>query len=211
MKLNRPDVNSQSYWDNLYRAGTGERAGWFHHSKPEGAIKTFFDKEIKNKIKIGETRFIEIGGGTGMGAEIVRVDYPRLICCNLDISFKATERGKKKYPFIQQICFDLNNNTEALGLNNRFDILVCQETLEHLREPIQSMGYIMGFLRIGGVAFFSFPYNEQYNGGAEHINSFDYNDIPRLFYKFTSELTVTNYQPFNGANLHFAAKFRRTK
>lgn len=209
-RLNRKDINTIDYWNGLYTKG--ERAGWFHHPKKEGSIKTFFHQEIQEMIENGGYNFIEIGGGTGLGVEIVRKDYPDLECFNLDISSKAVERGKVKYPKVRHICHDLKNDTEVLKLSDTFSILICQEVIEHLERIQISINYIMKLVKLGGVCFFSFPFNEQHNGGAEHIYTFDYNSIYKLFFKYTDEVTVCNYQPFiNSKHLHLAVKFFKTK
>jgi 2-polyprenyl-3-methyl-5-hydroxy-6-metoxy-1,4-benzoquinol methylase len=38
-----------------------------------------------------------------------------------------------------------------------FDVLICGDVLEHLRDPWVAMGYLCGFLRPGGVALVSLP------------------------------------------------------
>ena len=212
MKLNRPDVNTLEYWNNNYKKG--ERGGWWRNTKPLGEIKTFLSKEldlfVTDMPKGYKPKLIEIGGGTGLGGSRVLNDYPQLELYNLDISTYATEVGKEKYPNIKQVCWDCNQDSKSLGLDNKFDFLIAQEVLEHLKNPVQSLKYMMNLLKIRGYAFIGTPYREGYTGGPEHIQSFEYADIPGLFFQFTDEVTVCNFMPI-GANLHMGIKFKKTK
>ena len=211
MKLKRPDINTEEYWSNNYRKG--ERGGWWKGSKPLGGIDNFFTKEIICFMTChspNQTKLIEIGSGTGLGGTRILNDFPNLKVYNSDISTYAINIGKEKYPEIEHICWDSNTDSSKLNLNETFDFLIAQEVLEHLKNPISSLEYMMKLLKIGGMAFIATPYQEGMSGGAEHIQTFSYNDIPSLCYKFTDEVTVCNFQPI-GVNLHMGIKFRKTK
>ncbi len=209
-KLNRPDLNTKEYWDKLYDGK--ERKGWWINSTPLGSVKTFMGREIEAKINESKLKFIEIGGGNGAGASIIKSEFTELDVYNLDISNTAIKQGSKKFSNIKQVCFNLNNNIDTLGLNNKFDIVLCQETIEHLNNMLFGIEQIMKLLKIGGIACFSFPNNEKYTGGAEHLWTFDHNSIPILFYTYTNEVTVCNFRPFGkNPHLHLLTKFVKTK
>lgn len=57
-RLNRKDINTIDYWNGLYTKG--ERAGWFHHPKKEGSIKTFFHFLLMNSIMEEQSIFIHL-------------------------------------------------------------------------------------------------------------------------------------------------------
>ena len=209
-KLNRPDVNTKEYWDKLYK--NGERRGWWHNSTAPGSIRTFFKKDILEKIHNGENNFIEVGGGNGAGADIIKEEFKNINVWNLDISATAIETGKKKFPTVNQVCFDLQKNIDILNLNNTFNILLCQETIEHIENLAFSLDQIMKLLKIGGVACFTFPNSEKYTGGFEHIWSFNHDSIPKLFYKYTDEVTVCNFKPFEkNSHIHLLTKFKKQR
>lgn len=209
--IKRKDINTPDYWNGLYT--NGERRGWWHNFIPLGSIETFFRAEILKQLdKNKNSKFIEIGGGNGAGAEIIRGEFPSLEVWNLDISSTAIEQGSKKYPLIHQVCFNLNSNIDSLSLNNSFDIILCQETIEHIENLQSALDQIMKLLKINGVCCFSFPNNEGYTGGFEHIWTFDHNSIPKLFYKYTNEIIICNFQPFGkNTHLHLLVKFYKTK
>jgi len=205
MKLSRPDINTQEYWNNNYKRG--ERGGWWTMDRPQASIKTYMSKEI---AQTPNGKLIEIGGGSGLGPQRILADYPQLDIYNADISDYAIELGKEKYPSITHLVWDANTNSASLKLANQFDILVTQETLEHLKQPKQSLQYMMKLLKVGGYAFIGTPLNEGDTGGAEHIHTFSYEETMRWLFAYTSEVTVCHFTPI-GNNLHLGVKFQKTK
>lgn len=209
MKLNRSDINTKEYWDKNYRKG--ERGGWWKMDKPTGSISTYMSKEIEQAIEANkEAKLIEIGGGTGLGGQRILADHPKIKVYNVDISPYAIEVGTEKYPEITHLCWDANTKSTSLSLANQFDILITQETLEHLKNPQVSLCEMMKLVKLGGCVFIGTPLNEGSTGGAEHIHTFSYEETMRWLFRYTGEVTVCHFSPI-GNNLHLGVKFCKTK
>ena len=183
--LNREEnPNTCEHWDVLYQGG--HRCGWWNDG-----LAPFLQNEIALMSVTGRQNFIEIGGGTGLSASIIKSQFPELNCYNVDLSAKAIECGKELYPDITHICHDVHNKFD-IGMT--FDILLCQEVIEHLENPYLGVQNMMAILDKGGLACFTFPYDEK-GGGPEHLWAFEYSDIRDMFLAFANEITICKFVP----------------
>jgi ubiquinone/menaquinone biosynthesis C-methylase UbiE len=207
-ELDRADINTKGYWNEMYN-GKQRGGWWFNMQQPDQShLKDFLVNDIQG---IGcNAKLIEIGGGDGYSANRIRMECDNIEAWNLDISSLAIEAGKAKYPDVQHICCDLLQPVEHLTLNSYFDILICQEVIEHLADVHTGIKHIISFLKPGGLACFTFPNNEGNAGSEEHLWSFTHNDLPELFFRYTDEIVVCDFRPFNPNHLHILVKFKKT-
>lgn len=200
--LNRTqNFNTAEYWDSLIE----NRSGWWNDG-----LRQFLAPEIGMQVALGRYRYIEIGGGCGQAAKLVKDEFPLLQCWNVDFSSEAIKRGNEMYPYITHICHDVHYQFPE-GLRNCFDILVCQEVIEHLENPVMGIDNVMDLVAHNGLVCFTFPYSEGEQDGFLHLWSFDYSELRDLFFKFTSEIIVCKFvPPSKYPNLWGCIKFWKT-
>lgn len=188
--LNRQaNLNTTVEWNKLYQ--TENRPGWWNDG-----LKRFLVNEIHLQIEFNHYNYIEIGGGLGCAASIIKAEFPLLNCCNVDFSAEAIKRGKELYPEITHICHDVHYPF-AQELWGSGDILICQEVIEHLENPPLGIQNIMAILKTGGLACFTFPYAEGEQDGFLHLWSFDYSELRDIFFPFTDEIIVCKLVPLS--------------
>lgn len=194
-KFQREDFNTPENWDAEYKIT--ERGGCWRLG-----IDKFLAPDF---LEFSPQRYIEVGGGTGLCLTLVRPDLPTADLWNCDISPYAIGLGKQKYPFATHICCDLNK--ELLLPQNYFDVIVSQEVLEHLQDPVKSVKFMMDILKDGGIAFFMFPLNDYEEQCHHHLWSYDLNSLDDLFMSHTNQITFRYFKP--GQHLYIWVKFRK--
>lgn len=200
-KRNQLDVNTQEYWNDNYKKG--ERAGSWK------TIKPFLDYEIQKVLSDDKVSLIDVGGGTGLFAQLVKNDFPQIEVCNLDISSYATTLGKEKYPQVSQVCLDVNQDFPS-ELLEKFDFVICQELLEHIKEPLHLLDSLWSMVKKGGLLWISCPHDEGNWAGIEHINlNFTHDDV-HIFWGLSPEITFCKCNNYN-EELSLAFKARKRK
>lgn len=79
---------------------------------------------------------------------------------------------------------DLCVNNGSLIPNNRFDIVVCTEVLEHTLQPFNAVNEIERILKPGGIALISTPYNFRIHGPLPDCWRFTEHGLRALFSNF---------------------------
>ena len=210
-KLNRENINTRDYWNQKY--SNSERGGWLCSGWIYNGVivQSDLDKFLYPQInlllsKCSNIKCIEIGGGDGYGPNLLSKKFPELEIWNIELSDVAVIRGKEKYPHINHIYHDI---LTPLNLNFMFDILICQEVIEHLDNISLGIKNMMDLLKSEGFALFTFPLNEHYFGAIEHVWSLDYNGAAQLFFPYTNAITFCKFTPIGG-NLHGCVYFDKS-
>lgn len=79
---------------------------------------------------------------------------------------------------------DLCNNNQALISDNRFDIVVCTEVLEHTLNPFRAVDEIWRVLKPNGIVLVSVPYNFRIHGPLPDCWRFTEHGLRALFKDF---------------------------
>ena len=82
--------------------------------------------------------------------------------------------------YIADLC---ENNSKTIS-DNRFDIVVCTEVLEHTLQPFDAVDEIERILKPGGVALISVPCNFRIHGPLPDCWRFTEHGLRELFKKF---------------------------
>lgn len=100
-------------------------------------------------------RVLEIGAGdgstlvelkrTGRAREVVGVELTRL-----------TDGRQDRQEIDRFIIADVETHSLEL-MPDSFDVIICGDVLEHLRNPWATLSYLKGFLRCGGLCIISLP------------------------------------------------------
>lgn len=100
--------------------------------------------------------------------------FPKATIETLDIS---TDAGTT---YVADLC----DNNSGLIPDNRFDIVVCTEVLEHTLQPFNAVNEIERILKSGGIALISTPYNFRIHGPLPDCWRFTEHGLRALFSNF---------------------------
>jgi 2-polyprenyl-3-methyl-5-hydroxy-6-metoxy-1,4-benzoquinol methylase/glycosyltransferase involved in cell wall biosynthesis/GT2 family glycosyltransferase len=120
------------------------------------------------------SKILDLGSWTGSIAnEISLMGFNNITC--VDISKKVVEKGSKTFPHLNWIQSDV----EELKLNEKFDIIIMMEILEHVVDAERLIDRLKLILNENGIIIFTIP-SEKYvfqEGSYEHISILDKNRV----------------------------------
>jgi GT2 family glycosyltransferase/2-polyprenyl-3-methyl-5-hydroxy-6-metoxy-1,4-benzoquinol methylase/spore maturation protein CgeB len=134
---------------------------------------------------------LDLGSGAGYGAKILKRDAARVV--GLDLDRPAQQFGNRVFadPGIRRIVGDIR----SVGLKaHLFDVAVCFEAMEHVREHDALLGEIRRLLRPDGTLVISTPnkqiYGQPANANAYHVVMLDLDEFEQLLDRFYEEVRV---------------------
>jgi 2-polyprenyl-3-methyl-5-hydroxy-6-metoxy-1,4-benzoquinol methylase len=118
------------------------------HASP-GVIETIILEleNIKNNRVLKENKLLNIGGGTGQVSEIYKNTGFEVY--NLDIDIKLVDE--------KNIAFDLNQNTPIPFEKASFDVVVCEEIIEHIENPWKMFREAKRLMKDDGILIITTP------------------------------------------------------
>lgn len=98
---------------------------------------------------------LDIGSG--------RTAWPALVAgCGYHVTAIDKVSGDWKLPFSNRHFYVFHRDiTQPLDLPQKFGIITCLSTLEHIPDHRRAVSVMAGMLKPGGVLILSFPYNEE--------------------------------------------------
>ena len=185
-KANEVNINGRNYWNSIYGDDTS-RATYAsqgtdnnHIVTEKGHIsseKTSRFTTALRSVKEGDT-VLDIGCGVGVFTKLVKDTYPECNVWGIDISDKAIEANKLKNPditYLQGYIGRLDFLPEE-----KFDVIFCGETIEHLDEPSVLFNEAFKLLKKGGKLIITTP-KEEHIQSEEHVWYFTQEDVENLF------------------------------
>jgi ubiquinone/menaquinone biosynthesis C-methylase UbiE len=85
---------------------------------------------------------------------------------------------------------DLCQNNSDLIPDEKFDIIICTEVLEHTLQPFSAVNEIYRILKVGGLCFISTPFNFRIHGPLPDCWRFSEYGLKSLFREF-NEIQIT--------------------
>jgi len=155
-------------------------AGWRNRYEYEASLVKSIAEENKPKS------FLEIGPGPGVLSEIIQqvigydIEYHLI---DKPLAKIAFEKSNRKGKFIVQ---DISNGLDTALLNPSYDMVICNDTLEHLFNPSDVVQKIYKLIPKGGTFFVSVP---NWRMGHQFIyrGMFDYDNF--LFFMMTHKFS----------------------
>ena len=129
------EYNYSDYWKNEFDSRKK------YYNNLYGKFKDFY--------VFPENLVLDVGGGNGQLAKFLQIKNPLI----LDVSDSGLRFAKEKFGF-KVIKTDL---TREWNLNKNFNCVLCNECLEHLDKPLETLNKINNVLNIGGIAYISVP------------------------------------------------------
>lgn len=162
-----PEKFEESYFQGWYKKAVGE----FSQTDLEASIRWFWAwvKKIDEyiPIKVGNGRkVLEIGCSIGAVSHILADRGFDVLAT--DVSVYAVENAKKLTPKARFQVYDIQNGEP---LNEKFDIVLSFEVVEHLENPQKAIENMVANLAPGGKVLLSTPYPYKWNfRDVTHIN-----------------------------------------
>jgi SAM-dependent methyltransferase len=115
------------------------------------------------KLVAADRRVLDLGSGEGYGSAILAETAADVL--GVDIDAEAIEHARRTYAR-PNLRFEIGS-IEALGTipDDAFDVVVCFEVIEHVREHDPVIAAVRRVLSPGGVFLVSTPDRDRYNAG----------------------------------------------
>lgn len=172
----REDRNTPENWDTINEVCFQGKRNIYN--RPDGRSRI---NEFKEMIKTlsKESVVLDVGCGNGefLGLLLNEGFDPKNLY-GIDISSKAIVNARNKYPQIPAENILQKNIYEKLE-NNKFDVIICTQLLEHLKKPHNAIRYMKNALRESGRLIISIP--------AEMDNRYDLEAMNVNFWKNREE------------------------
>jgi len=184
IRLNQQNINTPEYWDNVYAEEI--KAGRLRVEKERF-------QRTANIITDGAD-VIDIGCGKGEFLQYLHDRKPACRIMGIDFSTESINFAKKYVPCGNFYVVDALNVSYYVSFMKKFDFAVSFETIEHIENPKMFVDEASFTLKKGGWFILSTPFENRVDGGAEHVYSFNYQDIVSFFSRDKWELvTLTRY------------------
>jgi 2-polyprenyl-3-methyl-5-hydroxy-6-metoxy-1,4-benzoquinol methylase len=135
---------------------------WVDSSKEKGpsviSRKRIILKLIK-KVNPKNKKIIDIGCGSGYLISEIKKEFKKNIFFGADISETAISIARKKYPSNNFQIFDICNKKELP--KEKFDIVILEEVLEHIRDDVRVLKNINFLLRKKSYLILSVPFGKK--------------------------------------------------
>ncbi|TAL50389.1 MAG: class I SAM-dependent methyltransferase [Chitinophagaceae bacterium] len=170
--------NNDYRWINVTNAikhNSLEQMNEFY--KDDNLLTNYIDKEriefyeevagLTKKANINfsqDMAIVDIGCGTGHLLYYLKEEYGFQKATGLDYSPEAIKVAKKLFPYFDFYEFDIYKNWD-----NKYDIILCTEVLEHLLYPDLAFANILSMLNDGGSLVITVP-NGRIDTFGGHIN-----------------------------------------
>ena len=205
--LVKNEFDSAEYFSELY--GAKDELGNPNQTKidklRDGLLVKMYNKY--STIELSESKVIDIGCGYGW-----LLDYfdEAKIICGADISDHAIEIAKQRKPNRQ---YKVANIEDGVAFNEKFDLVLAINVIEHLTKPEQAVAAICNALAINGIALVHLPtinnsfnkweYKYLYDSDPTHIYRPKGKEISKMFQSHGMKPVRESYLP------HFPAWLTR--
>lgn len=142
--------------------------------------------EVASKYVNKCGRLLDVGCGEGFIIDFVRNRVTKTY--GLDKSVKCLKRAANKGIITK--CIDLDNERIPYG-DNYFDVVICLDVIEHIRDPIKLLKDIFRVLKLEGKLILSAP----------NIRFSDY--LFQLIVKGHFPITSENKSAYDGGHIHY--------
>jgi 2-polyprenyl-3-methyl-5-hydroxy-6-metoxy-1,4-benzoquinol methylase len=124
--------------------------------------QTFIIPFIERKTKIEKgMKFLEVGSGYGgickafadKGCRVTGIELWEY-ASNIAKDFLKDDIAQGKVEIINKNVYDINPDKD---LDEKFDIILLKDTIEHIHDQESFVKHIIHFLKPGGIIFFAFP------------------------------------------------------
>jgi SAM-dependent methyltransferase len=152
-------IDYEIYWDNYST----------HSEHPSVRLRYRF---IINQLKkIHFNSLLDIGCGDGYLINLIKNNFPGKKLYGTDISIKAIKLNSSRYKDIQ--FFPLDISSKKIDENNKYDVVICSEVIEHLENWEQALKNLSNLINENGYLILTTQSGKRYlsdinNGHLQH-------------------------------------------
>ena len=137
-KLGVDPDNIRTFYDDRYNNG---------YMREHKGIDPYRVKSVLREIPIDAKNVLDYGCGQGGWTETLSKKFPEADLCGIDISARAVELARKRYPGHRFFVFD---GATTPFEENSFDFIYSYHVLEHVSDIERSVSNISRLLKKGG-------------------------------------------------------------
>jgi ubiquinone/menaquinone biosynthesis C-methylase UbiE len=113
---------------------------------------------------------LDVASGEGYGTAIMATKAHSIT--GVDLAEAAVLFAQKKYSKVKNAKFQVGDLTAIPFDSDRFDVVTCYETIEHVDEPLKAITEAKRVLKGNGILIVSTPNKENYSDRFEYDNPF---------------------------------------
>lgn len=153
--------NSQANMDEFYTfQGNLDR----YDSALQTSVYQLMLSQLERLVRSEPVSILDAGCGLGILSAMLKDRFPDASVAAFDFSHVAIDTARKNRPDITFFAHDIYD-----PLDDRFDLVVCTETLEHLLEPDSAVQQLLEATAPSGSLFFTVP-DGRIDQSGKHIN-----------------------------------------
>lgn len=175
---------------------------WYHKQMYFDHIRRyeFASEFVKNK------QVLDVACGTGYGSLLLAKSAARRVF-GIDISKKTIKYAQKHYPH-KKLKFVVGDATDIPLANNSVDVVVCFETLEHVKKYRKLLDEVKRVLRKNGLLVISTPNKLLSNRGDNpyHVREFGEKEFGDILENNFSDVKIYGQKPVYLRYINFAKK-----
>lgn len=131
-------------------------------------------------------KVLDFACGTGYGSKIISMVASEVVGWDKDrdtIDYALANFGGKKISYYQVDIEEPIKVHEVKGAD-KYGVVICFETLEHLKNPAEAMQKLSEILTMGGMFIASVPLNEKPGQNEHHLHTYTLDEARKLFSGF---------------------------
>lgn len=168
-RLRETNINTVDYWDQEWKR---------REDHPE--LEQRFDVVAEILKRNNAVKVLDIGCGNGDSFKHFEECGWKGEFVGTDFSLQAIATALKTYPGVKFIQTECHDQPYADG---EFDVVSCQETIEHLEDPKATIEEVKRLVRKGGIAIITTPLGLNLSGEKEHVWTYEKEDFFEFFPK----------------------------
>src|SRR5688572_10613696 len=141
---------------------------------------------------VKDKRVLDLASGEGYGADLLARHASSV--CGVDIAEDVIRHAAEKYtrPNLQFLKGSITR--VPLSENHSFDVIVCFEAIEHIKDHDELLQEIKRLLKPSGLCLVSTPNKEIYSGGQEppnpfHVKELNFEEFNSLLNRYFSSVS----------------------
>lgn len=161
-------------------------------ANPMVVIKEHLIRYVHSLSSINDKDVLDVACGTGYGMYLM--SYFAKTVSGYDNSSEAIE-GASEFKYKCNVCLEIRDLELPIPLSNnkvdKFDVVTCFETIEHLENPGVLLSNIRDYLKPKGTFIFSIPNRRDLvDNSMWHKDAFDLEKITKLMEKHFGKVDI---------------------